>query len=993
MSNNEYTIIDNYIFKDEIGEGNFGKVKLCIFKKTGEKFAIKILNKNRIKEIMKNKIFRENKIITKFNHLNIISVFEIIEDKSNYYIIMEYCENGELFDYIISHQKLSEEECSLFFYQLINGVDHIHSKGISHRDLKPENILLTDKNILKIIDFGLSHEFDEENELLNTKCGSPSYASPEIILGKLYNGFKSDIWSCGIILFAMATGYLPFEGETNKILFKEILECKPEIPDYLSEEIKNLILNILRKNPEERLSIEEIKKSEFYLKGKKLFEKKYKNISENKNKNNNKDLDDNIKEKIIKKIINNDYEIEEEKNNNNKKELILNKKKNSYNNTKSMKKGENSHNIFKFLNSKNNIVNFKNRIMNINSNFSKKLETLNAKMERILNKDMNTIITNKINNNSIYTSFNNYTENNQNKDVSNNNSNNKYIETKIFNSTNSNINRNMEMNTYNKKKKLQFHRRNKINNFTPYLKTSETSPATSKLPSYGRGETSSEKIFNLKSNNRNSSSKHSININDTYKTNSKSNNLRLNSENNIELINKFKYYLIGKKNIPKDKNVNKKRNDINTRNIGYKKNSLISIKTHNSNNRIPFYKCKYNYNSLTTTKNSNSNIKDNSSDEENNHLKKLFTKTNNYNKQLIKNKTLSKNFSSSVKSRIKNVKSIKTFNFINNQKIKSNNKNNNIKNSIKSNCSIQNSKNKKSDKTNNNLNDESYYSKSNSFILKSILNSNRNKKINKTNNLRRTNNYINNYAIKKNILPSSSFNSRNNSKKNISLTFNSINSIKKKSIIIHLMSKNTNQTKTKKGLLLINNNLNSKFFHKNRNKDNNKIIKKYYSNHNTHVNSITNLNTNNNSVKKSIYSKDNLSVKYLHSDESESRCSIRNDKHGKDILLTKIKDILKKKNKNYTFSVNSFNSVKNYKKKCFSNFSSVREISERLIKKNNFMQLENYRFVNSGFKYISKNKKEILKKDKKCLNTLNLKNTPSDFKSLYKQCLLPIKIS
>ena len=155
MIKNEYSIIDNYIFEDDIGEGNFGKVKLCVFKKTGEKFAIKIMNKKKIESIMKNKIFQENKIIAKFHHLNVISVFQIIEDLSNIYIIMEYCQNGELFDYIISHQKLSEEECSLFFYQIIKGLEHIHSLNYAHRDLKPENILLTDKNILKIIEYYL----------------------------------------------------------------------------------------------------------------------------------------------------------------------------------------------------------------------------------------------------------------------------------------------------------------------------------------------------------------------------------------------------------------------------------------------------------------------------------------------------------------------------------------------------------------------------------------------------------------------------------------------------------------------------------------------------------------------------------------------------------------------------------------------------------------------------------------------------------------------
>ena len=208
MSNNffqdnyDYSDINNYIFQKTIGMGTFGKVKLGIFKYTKEKFAIKILNKEKIKEKMKNASFKENEIITKLNHINIVNVINIIEDTENFYIIMEYCNGGELFDYIVSKERLSEKESAIFFYQIINGVEYIHSQGFAHRDLKPENILIlrkNNKNILKIIDFGLSHEYDEINgELLKTKCGSPSYAAPELIKGTPYNGFKIDVWCCGI---------------------------------------------------------------------------------------------------------------------------------------------------------------------------------------------------------------------------------------------------------------------------------------------------------------------------------------------------------------------------------------------------------------------------------------------------------------------------------------------------------------------------------------------------------------------------------------------------------------------------------------------------------------------------------------------------------------------------------------------------------------------------------------------------------------------------
>ena len=262
--------INDFIFKEDIGEGNFGKVKFCIFKKTGEEFAIKIINKKKIKDKMKNSFFKENEIATKFNHINVIYVFRIFEDKENFYLVMEYCQKGELFDYIVQHQRLSEREAAIFFYQLINGVEYIHSKGIAHRDLKPENLLLTNDKTLKIIDFGLSHEFDPNSYLLKTKCGSPSYAAPEIISCQYYDGFKTDIWCCGIILYAMLCGFLPFEGDDNYILFRNILECDPEMPDWLSISSRDLIIKILNPEPDERITLDEIKRHKFYLKGKKL---------------------------------------------------------------------------------------------------------------------------------------------------------------------------------------------------------------------------------------------------------------------------------------------------------------------------------------------------------------------------------------------------------------------------------------------------------------------------------------------------------------------------------------------------------------------------------------------------------------------------------------------------------------------------------------------------------------------------------------------------
>ena len=274
MTDENPVILNDYTLIKDIGEGNFGKVKLAKLKSTKEKFAIKILDKEKLKTQTKSTLFNEIEIISRLDHKNIIHVEKILEDSKNFYIIMEYCEKGELFDYIVNKERLNPAEASLFFYQLINGVEYIHKQGFAHRDLKPENLLLTKEKILKIIDFGLCHDFDGEN-FLHTKCGSPSYAAPEILKGFPYDGFKTDIWCCGIILYAMLCGYLPFDGDNNQEIFQSIVECKPEFPDFLEDDSINLLIWILNSDPRERISIEEIKCHPFYLKGKSYYTIQY----------------------------------------------------------------------------------------------------------------------------------------------------------------------------------------------------------------------------------------------------------------------------------------------------------------------------------------------------------------------------------------------------------------------------------------------------------------------------------------------------------------------------------------------------------------------------------------------------------------------------------------------------------------------------------------------------------------------------------------------
>lgn len=214
---------------------------------------------------------------------------------------MELAKGGELFNYIINKRRLNENEAAYFFYQIINGIEYMHKNNVVHRDLKPENLLLTEDKIIKIIDFGLSNEFFP-GSVLKTPCGSPCYAAPEMVLGKKYSGIKIDIWSTGIILYAMTCGYLPFEDKKNEILFKKIIDCDCEFPNHLSSVVKDLIKKILVTNPRDRATIDDIKKHHFYNQGKMIFYKEQKYCLENTFQN--KEIELLINQKIITELNN-----------------------------------------------------------------------------------------------------------------------------------------------------------------------------------------------------------------------------------------------------------------------------------------------------------------------------------------------------------------------------------------------------------------------------------------------------------------------------------------------------------------------------------------------------------------------------------------------------------------------------------------------------------------------------------------------------------------
>ena len=255
------TISDiHYKIIRKLGEGMFSTVKLASHSLTGEKVAIKILEKTKVTKLEeKERINRELAIMRKLNHYNIVKLYQIVETKLTIYLIQENVQGKEFMEYLNKKGKLKEVEACKFFHQIISGLEYIHQCGIAHRDFKPENILITnDDTVLKIIDFGLSNMY-KNNQLLKTACGSPCYAPPEMIKEESYDGAKSDIWSSGIILYLMLCGKLPFYHEQNEIMYEKILSGKFEHPNYLSDKAKDILDKIIEIDPKKRLNFEEIK--------------------------------------------------------------------------------------------------------------------------------------------------------------------------------------------------------------------------------------------------------------------------------------------------------------------------------------------------------------------------------------------------------------------------------------------------------------------------------------------------------------------------------------------------------------------------------------------------------------------------------------------------------------------------------------------------------------------------------------------------------------
>ncbi|XP_061843429.1 MAP/microtubule affinity-regulating kinase 3a isoform X5 [Nerophis lumbriciformis] len=247
--------VGNYRLLKTIGKGNFAKVKLARHILTGREVAIKIIDKTQLNPNSLQKLFREVRIMKILNHPNIVKLFEVIETERTLYLVMEYASGGEVFDYLVAHGRMKEKEARAKFRQIVSAVQYCHQKHIVHRDLKAENLLLDADMNIKIADFGFSNEFTLGNKL-DTFCGSPPYAAPELFQGKKYDGPEVDVWSLGVILYTLVSGSLPFDGQNLKELRERVLRGKYRIPFYMSTDCENLLKRFLVLNPAKRGTLE-----------------------------------------------------------------------------------------------------------------------------------------------------------------------------------------------------------------------------------------------------------------------------------------------------------------------------------------------------------------------------------------------------------------------------------------------------------------------------------------------------------------------------------------------------------------------------------------------------------------------------------------------------------------------------------------------------------------------------------------------------------------
>ena len=258
MSAERQIMIGPYLVVRSLGMGTTGKVKLAVNQETKQEVAIKVIFKEAFKERpnLQLKIQREIALMRLVDHPHLLKLGDVLESQRHLYIVLEYASKGELFDFLTERRFLKEDLAFRFFRQIIYGLEYLHSLGICHRDLKPENILLDEQFNVKIADFGFAR-FVKSN-VAETSCGSPHYAAPEVIKGDPYDGKAADVWSCGVILYALLAGYLPFDDVNVRNLLNKVKRGYYQMPQF-SPPVKDLISRMLTLDPASRITIAQIK--------------------------------------------------------------------------------------------------------------------------------------------------------------------------------------------------------------------------------------------------------------------------------------------------------------------------------------------------------------------------------------------------------------------------------------------------------------------------------------------------------------------------------------------------------------------------------------------------------------------------------------------------------------------------------------------------------------------------------------------------------------
>ncbi|XP_016001696.1 serine/threonine-protein kinase BRSK2 isoform X2 [Rousettus aegyptiacus] len=256
-----------YRLEKTLGKGQTGLVKLGIHCVTCQKVAIKIVNREKLSESVLMKVEREIAILKLIEHPHVLKLHDVYENKKYLYLVLEHVSGGELFDYLVKKGRLTPKEARKFFRQIISALDFCHSHSICHRDLKPENLLLDEKNNIRIADFGMA-SLQVGDSLLETSCGSPHYACPEVIRGEKYDGRKADVWSCGVILFALLVGALPFDDDNLRQLLEKVKRGVFHMPHFIPPDCQGLLRGMIEVDAARRLTLEHIQKHTWYIGGK-----------------------------------------------------------------------------------------------------------------------------------------------------------------------------------------------------------------------------------------------------------------------------------------------------------------------------------------------------------------------------------------------------------------------------------------------------------------------------------------------------------------------------------------------------------------------------------------------------------------------------------------------------------------------------------------------------------------------------------------------------